>query len=203
MFNAVLTHFDTYAHLWEGQPHLASTVAALRDHLAELDAQAWVQRRQQPSVLTRDLQAQRQQIEATVIALGHRLRAFAQMESNHALDVATDFSPSRLRSASRASFLDLCERLHQRAGEHLEALGPYEVTQAHLDALREALDTYRLVTAQRDHAVSERVTATSSLPDLFADARAQLALLDTLVPGFVDDASFRNTYVQARRVLER
>lgn len=79
-------------------------------------------------------------------------------------------------------------------------LTDYQVTKAMLSELKGEIDTLQPMIAERDSVGNQRTTATSTIEEFIQPLRQVFKLHDDMVPAFVSNGNFINTYEVARRI---
>jgi hypothetical protein len=130
--------------------------------------------------------------------------AYAVTVGDNTLKMAVDFPVSDLTRMREDSLAVRCQSIHDAGSANLAALADYGVTQASLDNLQTAIDTYSADTPKTRTAISQRKTMTAKLAHLFDETDTLLKdRLDKLVQIFNSaHPDFVQTYEAARRIVK-
>ncbi len=203
MHLSVLSHFDKFPASWNQLAPLTPIVDGLRQNVTDILAQSQLQAHYETVGYTKRKDVHMDQILERSYQLGLKLRAYAKVTTDHVLLQAVNFSNTKLRRGSAQLVLQRCQRIVQHARSHLAELANYQVTEAEVAAVEQMLTTTEPMTPARNVISGERKTATSSIPELIAQARQNLDMLDDLVESMVTDVAFVDTYFNVRRITNR
>lgn len=131
------------------------------------------------------------------------VQAYASVIGNNDLYMLVNFSRTRLRKADDEEIQQLCQLIHDEANGVMAALGDYGVAATDLAALQLLIDGWNSSSQAPRVAISERVAATRSLPDLFSDADDVVKKrMDKLMEQFrLPNRIFYDTYKAARKIV--
>lgn len=129
--------------------------------------------------------------------------AFASTIGNNTLKMEVDFPVSKLSKMRDEVLAPNCQNIHDKGVENLAALQDYGVTQAMLDALQEAIDSYSSETPKPRAAISNRKAVAADLARLFDETDEILKeRMDKLVEIFkASHPDFVKIYESARRIV--
>lgn len=138
-----------------------------------------------------------------VLSILKKLKAYAMVEENSVLEAELDYSESNIKRSADTILRDRCQLILERAKKHLPKLSAYQISQAMLDALEEAIDKYKQSIPNPRTGIIDRKTATTSLKTCFETADDLLRnKLDMLVEILHDtDAVFYGKYIELRSIV--
>lgn len=139
----------------------------------------------------------------TAHAIAGSVQAYAAENGNNDLCMLVNFSRTQLLQADDEQIQQLCQLIHDEANAIVLDLADYGVDATKLTDLQGLIDAWHTQSQSPRVAISTRVAATSSLPDLFAAADDILKKrMDKLMDQFyLSDRTFYDTYKAARKIV--
>lgn len=203
MFKAVLAHLDSKPAGWNTLPALAELVEQFRAFTNAMIQLGLTQSERNTMGYTLDKDAQLEDMCELTYQLLLKIRPYARKTKNNVLLQAVDYAPTSLRTGAESEIITRCQLIHNQATTHLAGLAAYMVTEAELNAVQAAIDTFKPLSGARDAISGERTTATANIPVMMNQAKETLASIDDLVEALVKDSPFVETYQQVRQVIDR
>ncbi|WP_143307726.1 hypothetical protein [Chitinophaga vietnamensis] len=203
MFQAVLAHMDNFPQSWNKLPPVTPLVEGLRSDINKLHTQLKQQEANSTvgHTLNKDLHFDK--LRERIYQLSLKLRAFAKLRQDNVLLVEVNYSPSQLDSMSTAVLLQRCYTIVELANTYLPDLTNFNIAGQDIADITALIKAAEPMPSQRDVIAGTRKMVTSTIPELFVHAKAQLDILDDLVEGLVTDSTFTETYFNLRRVNDR
>ena len=151
---------------------------------------------------TADKEAAEDSMIETLVKLCSLIYVFARRTKNEQLKAISKVTPSGLKYMRDADLLQRAKALHEAMVENKVAMEPYQITQEHIDNLKNKIDTYEAKSDLKENRFAERKNARQELGQRFVDANEILIEeLDTLVEFIKDKHSeFYGDYQAARLI---
>jgi uncharacterized membrane protein len=173
MFKTVSAYLNQNNSIWAGMAPMAAAVLQFNEKIAAIDLAA--QKQEMPtSGATLDKAAAREALEDVLFLMSQALGALGHNTKDGNIIAVSVLTPSTLDSmnveelSSRAT--NVLTEVNGRAGE----LGALNVTQANINELTDAINTFNAAKLQPRTAVADRMAQTGSLPSLIRDASGLL-----------------------------
>ncbi len=202
MTRATIACMESERTTWESIPpvnNVMTNLSGLVNTVSTVD-------KSRNSLKTEGLTADKNQVFETMcqraLKLASKMKAYAKINSNNALLVAVDYTPTSLEAGSESATLTRCENILEKAREFAGSLAEYQVNDADLTALETSINDFKPLTAGRDLVADERVAKTTKISETLMKIRAQLDILDDLVEGIFDE-EFIDVYESARQITDR
>jgi hypothetical protein len=204
MFKTVDGYLDQKNSVWNGMAPFAAAVQQLKQKLVAIDTAA--QKQETPvSGAAGDKAAARDELEAVLFLMCEALGVLAHTSNDHDLQALVDLSPTAIDRLNDEELGNRATNVLAKANAMKTELATMEVTQANIDELDEALQTYQAAKAKPRTAVVERMVQTETLPTLVREASNILRdQIDKLVNLFRrTNPEFVAGYKSARVVVDR
>lgn len=204
MFKTVDGYLDQKNSVWNGMAPFAAAVQQLKQKLTAIDAAA--QKQETPvSGAAGDKAAARDELEDVLFLMCEALGVLAHTSNDHDLKALVDMSPTAIDKLADEELGNRATNVLAKANALKTELATMQVTQANLDELDEALQTYQAAKAKPRTAVVERSVQTESLSTLVRGTSSLLRdQIDRLVNLFKrTDPEFVAGYRSARVVVDR
>ncbi len=204
MFKTVAGVLDQNSSVWNGMAPAAAAVQQFKQKIAAIDAAA--QKQETPvSGAVGDKAAARDELEDVLFLTCEALGVLAHTTGDHELEALVDLTPHALDKMGDEGLSNRATTVIARANTKKTELATMQVTQANLDELQEALQTYQSAKAKPRTAVVERMVQTETLPTLVREAGNILRdQIDKLVNLFRrSNPEFVAAYRSARVVIDR
>lgn len=204
MFKTVDGYLDQNNSVWNGMAPLAAAVQQFKQKIVAIDAAA--QKQETPvSGAAGDKAAARDELEDVLFLTCEALGVLAHTNNDHDLQALVDLSPSAIDKLGDEELANRATNVLARANAMTTELATMQVTQANIDELAEALQTYQSAKAKPRTAVVERMVQTETLPALVREAGNILRdQIDRLVNLFRrTNPEFVAGYRSARVVVDR
>lgn len=152
---------------------------------------------------TMDKADRKEELADTAYAVAGSVQAYAAENNNNDLYMLVNFSRWTLRKADDEEIQQLCQLIHDQANAVVGDLADYGVDVAKLTALQDMINAWSSQSQAPRVAISERVAATLSLPELFAEADDIIKKrMDKLMEQFYQtEKTFYDTYKAARKIV--
>jgi hypothetical protein len=204
MFKTVDEYLDRNHSLWSGMAPLVAAVQQFKDKIAAIDAAA--QKQETPvSGAVQDKAATRDALEDVLFLVCEALAVLAHTSNDHELEALVAVTPSGLDKLGDEELSNRATNVLARANDKKTELATLQVTQANLDELAQALQTFHAGKTKPRTAVAERVAQTESLPSLVREGSSILRnQIDRLVNLFRrSNQEFVAGYRSARVIVDR
>ena len=148
--------------------------------------------------ITQDKNSLRDSLEDQIRAVGDAIYAYASSAANYTLAAEVETKPSELDTMSEQRLDDVAQRIIDPGSANLAQLGPYNITQAKLDALDQARADFQRAKGKPRTKISEKAGYTGTLPQMIRDAKTLLRTrLDKLMTAFrLSDPAFFAGYLK-------
>lgn len=147
-------------------PHLQDLFAELGDFIQQIK-----NTREAQETSTKGFAKQKNVFKTTLLKQAelilHTLKAYANIQGMIHLSEEVNYTPSTLKQAADTVLRDICQLLHTKATEHLEALKAYQLTQKQLDDLQKAIQDYAQSIPEPRTGLATKKSVTYSLTELF------------------------------------
>jgi len=204
MFKTVDGYLDQKNSVWNGMAPFSAAVLQFKDKIISIDAAA--QKQETPvSGAAGDKAAARDGLEDLLFLMCEALGVLAHTSNDHDLKALVDLSPTAIDKLADEELGNRATNVLAKANALKTELATMQVTQANLDELDEALQTYQAAKAKPRTAVVERAVQTETLPALVRETSNILRdQIDRLVNLFRrTDPEFVAGYRSARVVVDR
>jgi hypothetical protein len=204
MFKTVDGYLDQKNSVWNGMAPFAAAVQQLKQKLTAIDAAA--QKQETPlSGAAGDKAAARDELEDVLFLMCEALGVLAHTHNDHDLKALVDLSPTAIDRLNDEELGNRATNVSAKANAMKTELATMQVTQANIDELDEALQTYQAAKAKPRTAVVERSVQTESLSTLVRGTSNLLRdQIDRLVNLFKrTNPEFVAGYRSARVVVDR
>lgn len=204
MFRTVIKYLDQHAAVWAAMAPLAAAVQLLKDTLALIDATM-----QKQAVPTKgaavNKSTARDALEDVLFLICEALGALGHTSGDNDLVALTALSVSILHKLGEEELSARAALVLAAANTHKPALVTINVTQANIDELTQALQSYNASKETPRTATAERAAQTDLLPGLLRDGSDVLRnRIDRMVNLFQrTNPEFLAGYRSARVVFDR
>lgn len=204
MFKTVAVVLDQNNTVWDKIAPLVTAVQQFKDKITAIDAAA--QKQETPvSGAVDDKAAARDALEDVLFLICEALGVLGHTSNDNELVALVDLTPSGLDKLGDEELSNRATTILARANAMKTELATLLVTQANLDELDQALQTFQATKEKPRTAVAERVAQTGSLPSLVRDGSSILRnQIDPLVNLFRrSNPDFVAAYRSARVIIDR
>ena len=203
MFKATSAYLADYNSVWSGMAPFATAVTELNDKTAAIDIAA--QRQETPTGATEDKAAARDALEDVLFLMCEALSVLGHTANDNNLVALSNVSPSILNKMDAEELSNRAANVLTAANAKKTDLATLQVTQANIDELDSALQSFNTAKAAPRTAVAERSAQTESLPVLIREASGILKnQIDSLVNLFRrTNPDFVAGYRSARVIVDR
>jgi len=202
MAKATLACMESRKSEWNSINPVKKAVTVIGTLVSTLDTEIKKQYNLQTTGLTEDKNQKFENMCAQAFKTASKIKAFAKVTGNKILLDAVNFSESALKAGSENETIVQCKTILEKAQENKKQLTDYQVSQESINQLKQAIEAYTPLVAQRDATGDERVAATARINKYITNIREQLDILDDLTEGFFDE-EFIDIYRQARQIIDR
>jgi DNA repair exonuclease SbcCD ATPase subunit len=193
-------HVDANISIISGIAAFAATYNKIKANIASLLAAV----QQKSAALTGIASGKtnfRQTLSSQTVTIAGLVETYASDIGNDQLREEMHITESRLKR-TRDEFAPLCQFVHDRAAEHLDALKDYNLNAAKLAALQTAIDNYKAEVPKPRTAISNRKTTTANIAALLKDNDKLFEKFDKQIESLrADHPDFVNTYFSTRNVI--
>jgi hypothetical protein len=204
MFKSVVACLDQNNSVWSGMAPLATAVQQFKDKINAIDAAA--QKQETPTTgAAVDKASARDDLEDVLFLTCEALGVLGHTSNDNELLALVDVNPSELHKLGDEELSHRANTVLQKANAKKTALAAFQVTQANLDELNQALQAFETTKVKPRSAITERNAQTSALPELIREASNILRnQIDRLVNLFRrSNSKFVADYRGARVVVDR
>src|SRR5215471_11661605 len=203
MFHTVESLLEDNKAVWSAMAPFATSFEVFKARVAAVEEAA---RKQQTPIAgaTLDRESAREDLEDVLFLACEALGVLAHQSGDNHLLALTDLSRSDLQALNDTELNSRATAIREKAAAHATQLVPFQVTQANLDELGEALDEFNNSRSAPRTAVANRMAQTESLPMLMNEANDILRnRLDRMVNLFQrTNPDFVAAYRGARVVVD-
>lgn len=129
--------------------------------------------------------------------------AFARVKNDRALLDNIAFSRSDLLYGRDQDAYSNCQKVYDALNPLIVDLADYGVTALMMTGLQTKINDYKAEVQSPRGAITERVSATLQLVDLFKATDEELKIMDGLVKGFkVTEVAYYNEYFASREIID-
>lgn len=202
MYRTVESTVDAYSGSWSGLPAFANPYNVFKEKLIQLQNYG----KEQSSALigvSVAKEAQRVKTADKTVKLASALSAYAASIDNEILREQVNVSSTEVLHASRASALQVVERILELATTHLANLGDFGISQSDVEDLEAAHDELNLLFYAPRKAIVDRKYLTDAMDELVNDLDDLLKnTIDKLMVVIKDsDEVFYHKYISARTIV--
>lgn len=203
MYKTVSAYLAEKNSVWGSMTPLATAVGTLNDGIAALDATA--QNQETPSGATVDKAGARDALEDVLFLMCEALGVLAHTSSDNDLFALTDVTPTTLDRMDGEELSNRAARVLAAANDKKTDLARFQVTQANIDELDTALQTFNSVKTSPRARTAERKAQTQSLARQNRDLKKHLRnQIDPMVNLFRrTNPDFVAGYRAARVIIDR
>lgn len=204
MYQTVEDYLDRNNSIWSGMAPFAAAMQQYKEGLVAFAAAA--QKQETPvSGAAVDKASTRDALEDVLFLVCEALAVLAHLNNDHELEALVTVTPSGLDKFSDQELSNRATNVLGRANAKKAELAAFQVTQANLDEVAQALDAFDAGKAKPRAAVVERAVQTGTLPALARDLNNILRnKMDRLVNLFRrSHPEFVAGYRSARIIVDR
>src|ERR1051325_4575748 len=203
MFKTGTDYLDQYVSIWGGMTPFVAAVTRAKANIAAIDAAS--QKQETPRGATAEKEAPRSALEDEAFLMAQALSVLGHTNQNHELRARTSMSRSDWDRLVDQELSNRAATLLDDANTHKADLVAFNVTQAKVDSLSQAIDHFNAVRSSPRTAVADRVAQTQSIPVLIRDTNSIFQNeIDPLVNLFQPThGEFVSGYRAARVLLDR
>lgn len=203
MFKTVSTYLGDRNSVWSGMAPLQAALTEFNDKIAAIDIAA--QKQQAPVGSTQDKAAARDALEDVLFLTCEALGVLGYKGNDHNLSALTAMRPSTLQRLDDEALSNRATSVLAEATARKTELAGMQVTEANIDELNDALQTFNASKASPRMATAVRMVQTESLPVLIREASAILRNeIDRMVSLFRrSNPEFVAGYRGARVIVDR
>jgi hypothetical protein len=177
MYLAVKNFADANNSVTKDLPGFAENYSIFLGIIGKIQAIAEVQKKD-----TKGLAREKNNIKKSLIMIAadysRKISAFATFKSDTRLLADVDFSETDYLRMTAVALRDYLQILHNKAEEHIEALGPYGITPDMQKTFLDKIIAFNALIASPRTGIVERIVATTTLSELFISADAALEKMD-------------------------
>ncbi len=203
MFKTVRAHLDNHSAVWSGMVPLQAAIAQFKNKIDAIDVAA--QKQQAPLGATENKAVARDALEDVLFLTCEALGVLGHGSNDHGLLALTAVRPSTLQRLDDEALSNRATSVLAEANTRKTDLAAMQVTQANIDELDDALQTFNASKVSPRRATAERMIQTESLPVLIRDASGILRNeIDRLVNLFRrSHPDFVTGHRSARMIVDR
>lgn len=204
MFKTTAAVLDENHSIWSGMAPLVTGVQEFEDKLAAIDATA--QKQETPtSGATVDKASARDGLEEVLFLTCEALGVIGVTGNDNDLVALTNFTPSTLHRLGDEELANRATTILEKANARKTELATFQVTQANIDELSQALQHYTATKEKPRTVTAGRAAETGSLESLIRDANGILRnRIDPMINLFKrSEGKFVSAYRSARVVVDR
>jgi len=203
MFTTTEDYLDRHNAVWNSMVPMVTAVQSLKDKILAIHAAAQLQ--EGPSGAADSKAAARDALESVTFLACEALGVLAHQANDHDLRALTNVTPTFLDKVPADELINRATLVLERANARKTELATLQVTQANLDELTQAIDTFSSLKNQPRSASVERSVHTQSLESLIREANGILRdEIDRLVNLFKrSNPEFVAGYQNARVIVDR
>jgi len=203
MFKTTMGVLDDNNGIWNSMTPLSTAVTAFKDKLSGIDAAA--QKQETPTGATQEKAGARDALEDVLFLMCEALGALAHASKDQDLLALTDITRSGIDKLDSEQLSNRAALVLAQANAKKADLAAMQVTQANIDELAQALQSYNETKAGPRQATAGRVAQTESLSSLIREANDILRnQIDRLVNLFSrSHPQFVSSYLAARVIVDR
>jgi hypothetical protein len=203
MFDTVTTYLDSHNSVWNGMAPLAAALTTFKNKRGAINTAA--QEQETPSGASDQKAEARDDLEDILFLTCEALAVLGHNSNDHELLAITALTPSTLDRMPDDELITRATVVLERANARKTELAALHVTQANLDELTQALNTFSGLKTQPRTASAERAARTQSLESLIRDENGILRNeIDRLVNLFSrSNPQFVAGYQTARVIVDR
>jgi hypothetical protein len=203
MQKTVAAYLDINTAIWSPMAPMQTAVQQYKQSLVAIDDAA--QKQQTPSGATEDKAAARDALEDVAFLICEALGAMAHASGDHDLIALTNVTQSTFVRATDDELSNLAASLLSAANAHKTELTTFQVTQANIDELEQALQSFNASKSNPRMTIAERSVRGESLEALVRDNQEFLRKqIDRLVNLFSrTHPDFVAGYRKARVIVDR
>jgi hypothetical protein len=205
MYKGILNYMNTYTDVWNDVELITEQHSTLNDTIALLGEKVLEQQQKDPAGYTKAKKEALNRVVSLAYIMALKLKSYAKATDNAVLLQKVQYSDSNLERGSESEVINRCSLIAAAAAEHLEQMTAYRLTEGSINELKGCITLVKAKIAERDVVTGERVSITSTLPQLFRQAQEQIANLDDLIRVLIDESKrdFISGYFAIRRVNNR
>lgn len=184
-------------------PNYSATTGTYRELIRQIGVQQQIQELGKEGFTTQKEQKHLTLVKLTLDAIA-KLKAYATFESKPVLLKEIDFTESELKHAADNQALNRARTVLDRAKTNLADMTKYQLTQAQVDALEEAVKGFEAVIPDPRMGIIDRKNATQNLENLFVEADVLLKEKIDLLMALLRDSNptFYQSYLNARMIVD-
>jgi hypothetical protein len=203
MYKITIAVLDDNEVIWTSMVPFSTAVAAFKEKVRAIDAT--VQRQETPTGATQDKAGARDALEDVLFLMCEALGALAHVSKDQDLLALTDITRSGIDKLDSEQLSNRAALVLAQANAKKADLAAVQVTQANIDELTQALQSYNEAKAGPRRATAERVAQTESLSTIIREANDILRnQIDRLVNLFArSNPQFVSSYQAARVIVDR
>lgn len=203
MLKTTGAYLDANGTVWNSMAPMQAAVQTYKQKLVAIDD--GTRKQQTPSGATEEKAAARDALEDVAFLMCEAIGAMAHVSGDHDLLALSNATQSTFRRASDDELSNLAAGILSAASAHKSELAAFEVTQANIDELDQALQRFNASKSNPRMAIAERSARGDSLEAQVRDAQDFLRnQIDRLVNLFRrSNPEFVAGYRNARVIVDR
>src|ERR1041385_9176194 len=203
MFKTATDYLDQYVSIWGSMAPFVDAVTRVKANSAAIDAAS--QKQETPTGATAEKEAARTTLEDAAFLMAQALSVLGHTNQNHDLRARTSLSRTDWDRLVDQELSNRAATLLDDANTHKADLAAFNVTQAKVDDLSQAIDHFNAVRNAPRTAVADRMAQTQSIPVLIRDTISIFQNeLDPMVNLFQPThGEFVSGYRAARVIVDR
>jgi hypothetical protein len=203
MFKTVISYMDDNSSVWNTMSPLQAAMTLFKEKGNNIDAAA--RKQETPTGATQDKATARDTLEVVLFLTCEALGTLAHELGNNDLVALTDVTRTSLDRMDEEELSNRAAAVRTAAGAQATELATFQVTQANLDELSQALENFNAAKTGPRNATAARAAQTESLPNLIREASTFLRnRIDRMVNLFSrSNPDFVSGYRSARVIVDR
>ena len=203
MLKTTGAYLDANSTIWNLMAPMQAAVQTYKPKLVSIDDAT--RKQQTPSGATEEKAAARDALEDVAFLMCEAIGAMAHVSGDHDLLALSNATQSTFRRAADDELSNLAANILTAANAHKSELATFQVTQANIDELDQALQTFNTSKSNPRMAIAERSARGDSLEEQVRDAQEFLRnQIDRLVNLFRrSNPEFVAGYRNARLIIDR
>lgn len=199
MVESVLAYLNNSVPQWQSVPGMEAQVKTITQRHAQAMSVAGNVENLDQSAYTRVKKAKFTQLINSVLVICKRVDNYALQTNNTVLHQLVNHTRTSLSNGMEEEAIVRCRGILEKAGTMPEALAPFLVDAALINASFKLIDEFNGMVDARTNVKLNKIAGINDITAQKAALTTDLKLLDNMVYGYITDAEFTNAYKTVRK----
>ena len=200
MTNRVVALMFGNISLWENEPEIVEVMDEIQELKAKITVKGAVESGLSGKGFTSAKDNALDSLVTKACKLSKKISGYAKKKKQLELIPLVNVSVSSLAHGSEKKVINRCKGITEIALKNMDKLASFKVTRDEIDQINMLISEYQNHIDNRSNTNIAKSSSGEDISDHISEIRHQLDILDDLIEGLMDDATFIRDYKTARLI---